>query len=261
MQDAKGTQHHKPTIALSAHWHTFPERFQWIKEHGFAAEYSPNPEAFGALPGHVDPLLQSGIRVRYHGFFPGYEFGHQDAAHAGQGLEVHLAALEALSGRGEQVITVHVGLKKEDLIEPGRTVENLAKLVTRGRELGITVCLENLRRGLTSDPETVVAWAQESGSMITLDVGHAVSCQRVRSGELTVPDFIDAFADRLCEVHMYERETDRHHPPNDMTILGPIVDRLLTTACAWWTIELNDYAEALFTRQLLLDYLQVTELP
>ncbi len=28
--------------------------------------------------------------------------------------------------------------------------------------------------------------------------------------ELSVIDFVDAFSDRLVEVHMYERETDRH---------------------------------------------------
>ena len=40
-----------------------------------------------------------------------------------------------------------------------------------------------------------------------------------------------------------------------MTILGPIVDRLLDTQCRWWTIELDDYDDALYTRALLLDYL------
>jgi hypothetical protein len=64
------------------------------------------------------------------------------------------------------------------------------------------------------------------------------------------------FAGRLWHVHMYERETDRHRPPRDMTILGPIVDRLLATGCTWWTIELGDYAEALATRALLLEYLR-----
>jgi hypothetical protein len=43
-----------------------------------------------------------------------------------------------------------------------------------------------------------------------------------------------------------------------MTILGPIVDRLLATGCTWWTIELGDLAEALATRALLLDYLRPT---
>lgn len=245
-----------PTIALSAKWNTYPDRFRWIAEHGFAIAYAPNPEAFGSLPDHVDPLLNAGVPVRYHGFFRGYEFGHQDAAIAELGLRLHLSALEAMQGRGEQVITVHVGLKRDDPIDPDRAVDHLSKLVERAHQMGITVCLENLRRGPTSHPENVLAWAHASGAMITLDIGHAVSCLRVQNGELSALDFVDAFADRLCEVHVYEREADRHYPPKDMKILGPIVDRLLTTQCTWWTIELDDYAEALSTRSLLRDYLK-----
>jgi sugar phosphate isomerase/epimerase len=246
----------RPTIALSAMWDTFPERFHWIAEHGFALDYSPNPEAFDTLAGHVDPFLEAGIPVRYHGFFPAYEFGHRDPAASERAVCVHRAALEAMHGRGEQVITFHVGLTQQDQIDPGRVAENLARLVGHARGLGITVCLENLRTGPSSHPENVVAWARASGAMITCDVGHVVSCDRVQSGELTPLDVLEMFAGRLWHVHMYERETDRHHPPRDMTVLGPIVDRLLATECTWWTIELGDYAEALATRALLLEYLR-----
>jgi sugar phosphate isomerase/epimerase len=249
-----------PTIALSAHWNTYPERFDWIVEHGFAIEYSPNPQALDLLPVHLDPLLKAGIPVRYHGFFPRHEIGQVDAASAERAMDVHLSTLEAMHGRGEQIITVHIGLDRQAPLDFGRVVANLTRLVERARELDIVVCLENLRRGPTSDPETVVEWARKSGSMITLDVGHAVSCQRVSKGDLTPLDFIEAFQDRLFEVHMYERETDRHHPPQDMIVLGPIVDRLLSTTCTWWTIELNDYDQVLATRTLLLDYMR-TETP
>jgi sugar phosphate isomerase/epimerase len=243
------------TIALSAKWHTFPERFYWIAEHGFALEYAPNPEDLGALPGHIVPLLKSGVPVRYHGFFPGHEFGHRDAAVAERAMRVHLEALEALRGFGEQVITFHVGLRHKDPIDPVRAVDNLSRLVEHARDLDITVCLENLRRGPTSHPAHVAKWAQVSGAMITLDIGHAVSCRSVRSGRLTALDFVETFADRLFEVHMYEWEADRHYPPQDMTILGPIVDRLLATQCTWWTIELEDHTDALVTRSLLHDYI------
>ena len=73
--------------------------------------------------------------------------------------------------------------------------------------------------------------------------------------DTSVFDFVDLCDSRIWEVHLYERETDRHYPPRDMNILGPIVDRLLDTQCRWWTIELNDYGDALYTRALLVDYL------
>ena len=249
------TRTRPPTIALSAKWHTFPDRFHWIARHGFALEYSPDPEALHMLPEHLNSFLDTGIPVRHHGFFPGYEIGHRDSALAQRATCLHKQALEAMQGFGEQVITFHVGLRQGNPIDADQVVENLAKLVKHARSLGITVCLENLRRGPTSDPETLSAWARASGAMVTLDIGHAVSSHRVQSGELSPLDFLETVADRLWEVHMYEREADRHYPPTDMTILGPIVDRLLYTPCTWWTVELDDYSEALATRALLLDYL------
>ena len=245
----------QPIIALSAKWHTYPQRLHWIAEHGFALEYTPNPEALALFPQRIAPFLQAGLLLRYHGFFPGYEFADADPKAAKRGLDVHLAALEVLPGRGEPVITVHIGLRRQDPLDTGQAVEHLARLVERGRQLGITVCLENLRQGPTSDPATVVEWAAASGAMLTLDVGHAVSSQRVLEGELGPLDYVEAFTPRLTEVHIYEKETNRHHPPQDMSILGPIVDRLVETPCRWWTIELEDYDEALATRALLLDYL------
>jgi sugar phosphate isomerase/epimerase len=242
-------------IALSAKWHTYPQRLHWIAEHGFALEYAPNPEALELFPQRIAPFLQAGLLLRYHGFLPGYEFAHADPEAAKRGLAVHLAALEVMPGRGEPVITVHIGLRRQDPLDAGRAVEHLARLVERGRQLGVTVCLENLRQGPTSDPETVVEWAAASGAMLTLDVGHAVSSRRVREGELGPLDFVEAFAPRLTEVHIYEKETDRHYPPRDLALLGPIVDRLIGTQCRWWTIELEGYDEALATRALLLDYL------
>ena len=72
---------------------------------------------------------------------------------------------------------------------------------------------------------------------------------------------IDLAAERLVEVHFYESETDRHWAPRDMDILGPIADKLITTDCRWWTIELEDTQEVLSTRRLLIDYFKKTKNP
>lgn len=255
MSVSTGGKSRIPTIALSTRWHWEPERSQWIAAHNFAAEYTLNPSAPLELAQHVDPLLAAGVPVRYHGYFPQDDLGHRDPVAAENALAVQLSALEAMLGRGEQVITVHIGLCRQTPLDPDRAVENLTRLNERAKQLNITVCLENLRYGPTSNPEVVLTWAEAAGTQITLDVGHAVTSPRVLAGELTVLDYIDIFDGRIFEAHIYERETDRHHPPQDMSILGPIIDRLQETPCNWWTIELTDYAEALSTRTLLLDYL------
>lgn len=247
---------HQIILAVSAKWFAYPERFHWLVEHDFALEYTPSADGFHLLPEHLDPFLEAGVRIRHHGFFPNYEFGDTDAERAERAMQVHFNALDTIIGRGEQFVTVHAGISKGISLHAERLTENLTRLVEYGQQRGITVSLENLRRGLTSHPENVRKFVEESGAMITLDVGHAVSCEHVQQGELTVFDFIDLFQNRLVEVHMYEKETDRHYAPQDMRILGPIVDRLLETDCAWWTMELEEYEDILRTRRLLIEYLE-----
>jgi sugar phosphate isomerase/epimerase len=171
-------------------------------------------------------------------------------------MQIHRAALEAMHDLGEQIITFHVGLNPKVPLDHDRVVKNLTHLVEYGNHLGITVCLENLRRGPTSHPATLLDWARQSGAMITLDIGHATSNQYVQRGEFTAHEFVQMVADRLLEAHMYEREEDRHYAPHDMSVLGPIVDALLETRCTWWTIELNAFDDILRTRNLLIEYLQ-----
>jgi len=252
--DSKDSCLYTPTIALSAKWNTYPDRFKWITDNGFALDYAPNTEDFDILNDHVNPFIKRGTPVRYHGFFPGYEIGHSDPDIADRGLSVHLRALEAMHDLGEQVITIHIALNPQDPIDPGRAVENLSILVDRARDLGITICLENLRRGPTSHPEITYEWAKASGAMITLDIGHAFSCQAVQFSKPRLFDFFKIISGRLYQLHLYEKETDRHYPPKDMSVLGPILDRLVEVKCSWWTIELDDYREALTTRTLLLEY-------
>ena len=245
-----------PMLAVPAPWQSFPERFEWAAENGFALTYAPNPDAPHLIPQHVGPFVRSGVPVRYHGFFPGCEIGDQNTLSAERAVSIHKHAMEAICGHGEPVITFHIGLDPGIPIDPDRAMENLGRLVEYGKRLGITVCTENLRRGVSSHPEVIRRWAETTGSGITFDIGHASGSERVLRGELSLDEFADSFGAHLMEVHFYEKETDRHYPPRDMVLLGPIVNRLLGTSCRWWTIELLDGTEALDTRALLLNYLK-----
>jgi sugar phosphate isomerase/epimerase len=245
-----------PTIALTAKWPSYPARLEWIYENSFALEYAADPENLNLLHQQIDPYLELGQAIRYHGFLPGYEIGHRNPAEAEKGLTVHKQVLDQIQGHGEQVLTVHIGLRPQMPIDPEVAVRNLGELVEYGRSLGIIVCLENLRRGITSDPHIVADWAEETGAMITFDIGHAVSCDRVQGGKLTALSFLEILSSRLYEVHLYGSESDRHYPPNNIGAIGDLLDRSLETDCRWWTIELDDYEEALYTRDLVLEYIK-----
>jgi sugar phosphate isomerase/epimerase len=244
-----------PTLALAVKAQDSPEHYSWALANGFALEYTPDPADFNRLPVQLKPAISAGVPVRFHGRYFGHDIGHPDSRIAGRAMQVHAATLEAMHGKSEPVLTVHLNLDYPVAFDPEIAVKNLACLVDIGKHLGITVCLENLRMGPASHPENIAAWAKASGASITLDIGHAISCRRVQGGDLSVIDFIDCFADRLIEVHIYGYEADRHYPIGDIAPFEPILDRLLETSCRWWTIELEDPGEALSTRALLLNYL------
>ncbi len=242
-------------VAVSSQWHTFPQRFDWITANRFAMAYTPNAQQLEDTRKHVIPYLERGIPVRHHGFFPKFDLGDADRLKAEEALDLHCRAVDAMLDLGEQLMTVHIGLIPKMAISFEHARDNLSRLVDYAGKRGVTIALENLKAGFAADPETIVRLSEKSGSSITLDVGHAVSCKRVSEGELTVQAIINLFAPALEEVHFYEYETDTHHPPKDMSILGPIVDALCTTNCRWWTIELGDYEDILFTKGLVDRYL------
>jgi sugar phosphate isomerase/epimerase len=248
------------TLAVSTHWHEFPQKFDWLVQEGFAFEYTPDPRNLAGCRDHLLAYLAKGVRVRHHGFFPGYEIGDKCSDHAEHAMQLHFQALKAIRDLGEQHITVHVGLRPTIELDHCRVVENLCKLVDYGQRLGITVSLENLRFGPTSNPAILLDWTQRSGAKITMDIGHALSSAKVKAGELTVCEIIDLFRHDLVEVHFYESETDRHHAPKNMNILGGVVDKLLTTECLWWTIELDAFSDILLTRELIATHLAATHL-
>jgi sugar phosphate isomerase/epimerase len=201
------------------------------------------------------------MAVRHHGYFPGEEIGHAHGRTAEDAMQLHFKAMEAMQGVGEPLMTAHVGLDRTLPLDHHRVIKNLTRLVEYGKRIGVAVSLENLRRGPTANPETLLDWARRSGAGITLDIGHAISSRCVCNKMISVEKIIDLAAERLMEVHFYESETDRHWAPRNMDILGPIVDKLLTTNCRWWTIELEDMRDVLFTRKLLVDHLTKTGAP
>lgn len=243
------------TLAVSTQWHAFPERFDWIAANGFGMAYTPEAMQLHRTEQHTASYLEKGIPIRYHGFFPGFEIGDADGKRAAKALTLHKKALDVIHGVGEQLMTVHVGLVPSIALDYQHVVDNLCRLADYAHAKGITICLENLRTGLTSNPETVVELAEKCNTSITLDVGHAVSCDRVVAGSVNVVEIVEMFAHALEEVHFYEYETDTHYAPKDMSILGPIVDALCATECTWWTIELNCYEDILNTRRLVGEYL------
>lgn len=88
------------TLAVSTQWHTYPDRFDWIAENGFAMAYTPNTLQLDHTEKHIEPYLKNGTSVRYHGYFPGFELGHNDPKLAEQALSLHMKSVDTMKGLG-----------------------------------------------------------------------------------------------------------------------------------------------------------------
>ena len=87
----------------------------------------------------------------------------------------------------------------------------------------MTICLENLKQGWTSEPEILAELAEYSGAAITFDVGHARGSAPLREGRVTLEEYIRPFANRIKNMHVYELENleGRHVEPTDLDGIGP----------------------------------------
>lgn len=165
-------------------------------------------------------------------------------------------AIRAIAAAGADYLTVHAALPADShgTARFTQTAERLAALVTEGRAHGVTVALENLRWGATAEPDAFLELIEASGAAITFDVGHAVSSEPAARG-FSAERFIAECGTRIQHAHVYDRESDRHHAPANLDLIGGSLDALCEVGCPWWTIELFDSAEVRATRELLAAYL------
>jgi len=250
-----------PRIAICAHaTPTLAETISLAQEAAgpVCIEYSFNPSDLPAVlsdSAAIRRLAGRDVELRYHFPLGRYELADLDESAAADALVQFLSAVELVARSGGTYLTVHAALHGGAHEYPvfDRTKERLRTLVERGREVGVTVCLENLRWGLTSEPQHFVDLVEFADSAVTLDVGHAVSSETARAGSVTGAEYAHMLAPRIVGAHVYDREDPHHIAPTDLDRIGDTLRVLLEeTACRWWVIELFSAEEIRSTRALLL---------
>lgn len=226
-----------------------------------AVDLSLVPADLGSVIGHSDTLRTlcgpAGVEIRYHLPLGYREIGHADPAEADRALGWMEEAVTQVALAGGTMLTVHAGLPSDASARRVlETAERLRRLVEHGSALGVTVCLENLRWGLTSDPQAFMEIVAISGCAVTLDVGHAASSDFAAAG-FGAREFAALVHPLVRNAHVYEREVEHHIAPLDLTALAPALDVLLEAPrCDWWVVELHDLAEARRTRAMLVEFLE-----
>jgi sugar phosphate isomerase/epimerase len=204
-------------------------------------------------------VAEGDIEIRYHFPLGHVELAAMDPDLGDEALKQFKAAVDVLTHAGGRYLTVHAALHTgaQEFPVYSQAKARLRALVEYGLSQGVTVCLENLRWGLTSQPRHFMDLVAGSGAAVTFDVGHAVSSDIATTGETSGADFARMMAPRIVGAHVYDREDPHHIAPTDLVSIGPTLKVLLAeTLCEWWVIELFSAEEVRSTRQLLLDFLR-----
>jgi sugar phosphate isomerase/epimerase len=204
-----------------------------------------------------DLMRRKGLGIRFHAPAADVEIGHRDPAIAEASLRYLLMYVEFLGEVAPTTLTVHVGSRSipMEMLSWETTLEHLRRVAAVGRERGVTVCLENLKRGWTSDPHRLLAMTEAANSAITLDVDHANASPFVQDGG-TLEAFHSVIKERVANVHIYEIETPdgRHIPLEGLTRHGPVLGALLEQGPRTWVLELANAEDLEKTRRALKPY-------
>ena len=194
-----------------------------------------------------------GLQIFYHSPFLDQAIGSANEAirqNTFNTLKMYLDFLEEL---GAGYLVIHAGVSDAECPE-GNVVEDLTKLIGIAETKSITLCTENLRLGLSSDPHRLRELAEKTGSKIAFDLGHANSCHWTTDEKRSSKDFLRIIEDKVVAAHIYlKEEGGRHHPIKEINEVKETLDHLIgINSIVWWTMELP-LLEDLIKQKLLID--------
>lgn len=193
-----------------------------------------------------------------HAPYTDLEIGHRDAEYAAAALRVLREYVDVTADVGAHHLNLHVG---SHALEPEERswdtlVANLTALMDYALQRGTLVTVENLRVGLTSDPETFAALLRATGAPVTFDLGHAHGSAWVQGGQGSVMDFLKSIPTRIVAGHVYlTEEGDSHVAPAAVGDISPMLDGLRAAGCDWWVLELHTRETLEQTRKVVDQYL------
>lgn len=195
------------------------------------------------------------LEVRYHCPFHKIDIGSNDPEQASKAREIFHRIIRLVSKAEGKFLTIHIGLghNSTEPLSWDTTVDNLKSLVRFGAVHGVTLCIENLAWGWTSKPNLFEKLVRQSGSCVTLDIGHAYVSESVETQLYSIEDFVSPHKDRVLNAHIYYSEVEGkgHLAPSNMEDIKDRLELIHKTGCPWWVIEIREKNQLLQTKKIV----------
>ena len=206
----------------------------------------------------LDDLRQASRISSAHAPYTDLEVGHRDPDPAAAAVRILQDYIDAATELGAHHLNMHVGsfgLPVEELSWDG-LVRNVAGLIEYAARRGGRLTVENLTRGVTSDPEMFARLLKATGAPVTFDLGHANGSAWVHAGRGSVVDFLNSVPTPVLAAHVYFIErNDAHFVPEKLGDIGPALDGLVARGCDFWVLELHTQETLERTRKVVDEYL------
>ena len=257
----------RPLVVLSsrASFNRYRESIRYAKENHFDGiewylDFYRLPAWKGLRDKFLTALCDSELRHSFHGPTTDVDISLREKSYSTVAFEYQKMYIDFLAELAPFTFTIHIGGRRIPVEELSweYAMDHLKRLTEHGHSRNVTVCLENLVRGWTGDPDKLMEMVTASGAGITFDIGHARGGKWVQSGHGTATDFLNVVASKVSNTHVYEFENERgeHLVPGPDTQIFPLLERLSTMGCRRWVLELNTYKETEETRMTVESYLE-----
>ncbi len=189
-------------------------------------------------PRFVESLADVGV-LAFHLPFLDVEVASSDPMIARTGVAVLKSYMKRLAPLKPAYLNMHVATDA-DLGEAHvpSAIANIRELNLYARELGHILCVENVRRGVTSNPRIFRDIVAESGANATIDVGHARGSAFLAAEGGDPLAFFDGIEDRLVTAHIYAIEDAKGHQPIVETDgVDPFLQKFRANGVQYWLLE------------------------
>ena len=235
----------------------------YLREHAYrgvewAMEVMRLPIARDRIRRMLDQMRAASSQASFHAPYSDVEIAHRDPAICQVSMAALKRYIDALAAVGAHHLNCHVasfGLAPDER-SWDHVVRNVGELAAYGTARGLIVTIENLREGLTSEPDLFCRLVEEAGVRVTFDIGHANGSDWVRSGRGTAAEYIRRLGRRILAAHVYDIEAnDLHHAPEDLGRIGEALEELCRVGCDWWVLELHSLETLETTRRVVDGFL------
>lgn len=187
---------------------------------------------------YVRHFIRDNGEVRFHLPHSFWDISTKDSNIVENSIGYYRRLFEMIKFLNAQYAVIHIGActaSDEDI-----ALVNLYKLAEYANDNGVTLCVENLIHGLSSDMKFIKKCLSIPHVNMCLDTGHAECIYRKQGEE--VFKIISSFKDKIIHSHVYHYEDEgmNHIPFTEETIKGSRwLNLLQESPCEWYTMELD----------------------